>query len=97
MQYTQKQLATSAQGAFRAALAILLTFGGLFARAEKDMLPTTQLPSQQFFIENKGQWHADVLYLVRTGGLDAWITKAGVTYDFYATERKHRAKSNEIN
>ncbi|MBX3165562.1 MAG: SBBP repeat-containing protein [Bacteroidetes bacterium] len=58
---------------------------------EKDILPTTQIPQQQFFIENKGQWHADVLYLVRTGGLDAWITKAGVTYDFYATEKKQSA------
>ncbi|MCS7028566.1 MAG: hypothetical protein NZ519_07330, partial [Bacteroidia bacterium] len=23
-----------------------------------------------FFIENKGQWHSDVLYLCRMGGLD---------------------------
>ena len=36
-----------------------------------------------FFIENKGQWPEEVLYLTRIGGLDAWITKSGVVYDFY--------------
>ncbi|GIV30602.1 MAG: hypothetical protein KatS3mg028_1668 [Bacteroidia bacterium] len=41
-----------------------------------------------FFIENKGQWHSDVLYLCRMGGLDAWITKYGVNYTFYKIEKK---------
>lgn len=36
-----------------------------------------------FFIENKGQWSADVLFLCRMNGLDAWITKKGVNYTFY--------------
>ncbi|MCS7076778.1 MAG: SBBP repeat-containing protein [Bacteroidia bacterium] len=40
-----------------------------------------------FFIENKGQWHSDVLYLCRMRGLDAWITKYGVNYTFYKIER----------
>ncbi len=38
------------------------------------------------FIENKGQWDSDVLYLCRMGGLDAWITKYGVNYTFYKIE-----------
>jgi hypothetical protein len=52
---------------------------------------------RKFFIENKGQWHSDVLYLCRMGGLDAWITKYGVNYTFYkleeaiSTERKEHA------
>jgi len=41
---------------------------------------------KRFFIENKGQWHGDVLYLCRMGGLDAWITKYGVNYTFYKME-----------
>lgn len=35
------------------------------------------------FIENKGQWPDEVLYLTRMGGLDAWITRTGIYYDFY--------------
>jgi len=42
--------------------------------------------SNLVFIENKGQWHSDVLYLCRMGGLDAWITKYGVNYTFYKME-----------
>ena len=40
----------------------------------------------QYFIENKEQWHSDVLYLARFGGMDAWITKYGVNYTFYKLE-----------
>ncbi|MCS6789625.1 MAG: SBBP repeat-containing protein [Bacteroidia bacterium] len=36
-----------------------------------------------FFIQNKGQWDSQVLYLYRQPGLNAWITKQGVVYDFY--------------
>ena len=28
---------------------------------------------KQYFIENKGQWPVEVLYVTRIGGLDAWI------------------------
>ncbi|MDW8301372.1 MAG: SBBP repeat-containing protein [Bacteroidia bacterium] len=45
-----------------------------------------------FFIENKGQWHSDVLYLCRIGGLDVWITKYGVNYTFYKID--HNRNTN---
>jgi gliding motility-associated-like protein len=48
---------------------------------------------KQFFIENKGQWNADVLYLTRIGGLDAWITKKGVNYTFYQLEEIKQEES----
>lgn len=35
------------------------------------------------FIENRGQWSSEVLFLARINGLDAWITKNGITYDFH--------------
>jgi hypothetical protein len=47
------------------------------------------------FIENKGQWHPDVLYLCRLGGLDAWITKWGVNYTFFKLEEKPSAEGCE--
>ena len=43
--------------------------------------------NKQYFIENKGQWNSDVLYLCRMGGLDVWITKYGVNYTFYKIEK----------
>ncbi|MES2382260.1 MAG: SBBP repeat-containing protein [Bacteroidota bacterium] len=39
--------------------------------------------NKQFFIENKGQWPDEVLFMTKTNGMDAWITKTGVVYDFY--------------
>lgn len=42
---------------------------------------------RHYFIENKGQWDDDVLFLCRMGGLDAWITKYGVNYTFYRMEK----------
>jgi hypothetical protein len=51
--------------------------------------------SNLVFIENKGQWHSDVLYLCRMGGLDAWITKYGVNYTFYKLEEVPSANKNE--
>jgi hypothetical protein len=47
------------------------------------------------FIENKGQWHPDVLYLCRLGGLDAWITKWGVNYTFFKLEEKPSGEARE--
>jgi hypothetical protein len=47
------------------------------------------------FIENKGQWHPDVLYLCWLGGLDAWITKWGVNYTFFKLEEKPSAEARE--
>ncbi len=41
---------------------------------------------RRFFIENKGQWPEEVLYLTRMGGLDVWITRDGAVYDFYRIE-----------
>ena len=50
---------------------------------------------KQFFIENKGQWPDEVLFLSQIGGLDAWITKNGVLYDFYKLEEVSDSSKNE--
>jgi len=46
------------------------------------------------FIENQGQWHSDVLYLCRLGGLDVWITKWGINYTFQKLEEKARLEGS---
>ena len=38
------------------------------------------------FIENKGQWPDEVLFLARMNGMDAWVTKSGITYDAYSSK-----------
>ncbi|MCX8113232.1 MAG: SBBP repeat-containing protein [Bacteroidia bacterium] len=47
------------------------------------------------FIENRGQWHPDVLYLSRLNGLNAWITRQGVVYDFYELRPRSRESDEE--
>ena len=39
--------------------------------------------NKNFFIENKGQWPREVVYLARAGGMNAWITNSGIVYDYY--------------
>lgn len=39
--------------------------------------------SNAVFIANQGQWPEQVLFMTNLGGLDAWITRNGVVYDFY--------------
>jgi hypothetical protein len=66
-------------------------------KAKADAQTYNQKLDKRFFIENKGQWHSDVLYLCRMVGLDAWITKYGVNYTFYKIERNANAsKSNDL-
>jgi hypothetical protein len=70
----------------------------LFAQSNQKNLNAEQAlqkADKQFFIENKGQWDSDVLYLTRMGGLDVWITKYGVNYTFYKIEKNPNAKQAE--
>ncbi len=45
-----------------------------------------------FFIENKGQWPDEVLYMARIGGMNAWITNKGVVYDYYKIIRDYKSE-----
>ena len=39
--------------------------------------------NQRYFIESKGQWPELVLFLARLDGLDFWITREGMTLNFF--------------
>jgi gliding motility-associated-like protein len=81
-----------------------LLFGSMQAQSfisdpkvNQDVQKALSKTDKHFFIENKGQWHPDVLYLCRMGGLDAWITKYGVNYTFYKVEKAPDAtKDNDL-
>ena len=38
------------------------------------------------FLENKGQWNAEALFLSRTPGLNYWVTRTGAVLDFYTND-----------
>jgi hypothetical protein len=61
----------------------------MHAQDKKDGNAVLQSVDRHFFIENKGQWDGDVLYLCRLGGFDAWITKYGVAYNFYKIKNEN--------
>ncbi len=41
------------------------------------------------FIENSGQWPDEVLFLAKSNGTDAWITKSGAVYDHFIFESEN--------
>lgn len=41
------------------------------------------LRSKWSYVENKGQWDKEALFLARSPGLDVWLTRTGVVYDTY--------------
>lgn len=76
-------------------ISLLLVFIALYAQAQKtpDLKEAQGLlhkNNKQFFIENKGQWPDEVLFMTKTNGMDAWITKTGVVYDFYQLIEKEK-------
>jgi len=76
-------------------VSIILTVG-LYAQNKTGSSPEiVNCVDKKFFIENKGQWHSDVLYLCRMGGLDAWITKYGLNYTFFKLEEIPSAEKKD--
>ena len=47
------------------------------------------------FIENKGQWHANALFLAKLNGKDVWITKEGLVYDYYELQKVQKGNETE--
>ena len=62
---------------------LLLTLIASIAFANSDPNQLLQKTKSNFFIQNKGQWPKEVKYLARIGGMNAWINKYGVVYDYY--------------
>ncbi len=60
---------------------ILLFFGTIIVVDAAVIKQVKQ--SQSVFIQNKGQWSNEVLFLARIKGMNAWVTKQGIRYDFH--------------
>ncbi|MEO7923846.1 MAG: SBBP repeat-containing protein [Chitinophagaceae bacterium] len=81
-----------------------LSGGKLFIKGSPDASELTrdaqsslQKADRQFFIENKGQWPSEVLFMTRINGLDAWITKNGIVYDFYKMRKRNNTQTEKQN
>ncbi|MEZ0327817.1 MAG: SBBP repeat-containing protein [Fimbriimonas sp.] len=50
------------------------------------------------FIQNAGQWNDNALFLARSSGLEMWVTREGMTYDFYRAETrgKETGRSGQV-
>ncbi len=69
---------------------VLLLFLFLLVSTSVWASPTVGTPpkvNSQYFIENKGQWDKEALYLARLGGIDYWITQNGSVVDNYYIKR----------
>ncbi|MBK7963884.1 MAG: hypothetical protein IPK10_00195 [Bacteroidetes bacterium] len=62
------------------------TFNAQGTGINLDAQQTLSKSDKHFFIENKGQWPSEVLFLAQLGGLNTWITRNGMLYEFYKTE-----------
>lgn len=74
-------------------LIILITFQFLSLYIFSQVVNESEIKSKyksannsQAFIENKGQWNDEVLYLSKVNGANVWITKSGVVYNYYQME-----------
>jgi hypothetical protein len=52
------------------------------------ILMMNEVTAKNYFVENKGQWNQDVLYATRIKGMNAWIKKDGLTFDFYKNTQR---------
>lgn len=61
--------------------------------------PATEIPKDVNmpvgFIENKGQWPEEVIFLYQSANANHWITKEGLVSDYFIDEIKYSNKSNE--
>jgi len=58
----------------------LFLYLGLFLFSFTNAQKNENSNQKLYFIENKGQWPEDVLFLTKLGDLDVWITKYGINY-----------------
>lgn len=81
-----RTLFTTREGGLLIALMLSGLAGGLVSARNVEAEEVLSKVDRHYFIENKGQWPSEVLFLARLGGMEVWITKWGVSYDFYRIE-----------
>ncbi len=75
----------------------IVTMNGQVKNHTNDTQKKLDKISQQYFIENKGQWPEEVLYLTQMKGLNTWITTRGIQLELYKTEKNKENTSTISN
>ncbi|MFP4527379.1 MAG: T9SS type A sorting domain-containing protein [Candidatus Kapaibacterium sp.] len=75
-------------------LLIVIVFSLRTATASSDNY--AGISSENYFIENKGQWPAEVLWLHRAPGADIWITRSGAVWDYPKIEISSNPASGSV-
>jgi hypothetical protein len=80
---------------FKLILIVFFTlFASLYSLSSSEEFKGNSIDDTPCFIQNKGQWNDDVLFLVRLNGCNAWITSTGVVFDYYRIESLCNASIN---
>lgn len=74
--------------------AVLLLLSSAHAQKET---PKSSSFAEGCFIENRGQWPQEVLFLYQARGLELWITRHGLVQDWYTLEGDTRSSKTHIN
>lgn len=80
---------------FAIVVSVGTAFAGTQALSKGSSIPEGQAPAASAgkspipngFVENAGQWDSRALFYTHGPGVDVWLTKSGITYDFYQMDR----------
>ena len=71
----------------------MLTLQGQVKNSNKNVQQNFENEKKPYFIENKGQWPSEVLYLSQMGGLNTWITKKGMQLELWVKMGQENLRS----
>ena len=52
----------------------------------------TAASQSECFIENRGQWDSQAVFLARSAGIDSWVTRGGIVYDFHRYQQRFNSR-----
>jgi len=75
-----------------------LLLGSAIIFAHTSIAPHNQIVSHSLFIKNSGQWPNQVLFMLQSEGVNTWITKNSLVFDYYRREVQNNKRGNgELN
>ena len=66
-----------------------LLLGSTIIFAQTSAITHSQTVNYDLFIKNSGQWPGNVLFLLQSQGVNTWITKNGLVFDYYQIDGKN--------
>jgi len=70
-----------------------LLLGSAIIFAQTSVIPHPQTVNHALFIKNCGQWPGKVLFLLQSQGVNTWITKNSLVFDYYRIDGQSNDRS----